>query len=791
MAIMSRSIAYLLAGVCVSTTAIPVMAQAQDAAEAQAGVGGTDASTITVTARKRGERIVDVPLAITALSGDQLDARGIKGFNELNDYVPGLRYENSAANRNDRSFHTMTMRGMYPGDSPNRPAVVVFVDGVAIPNGAIAGLTDVERVEVVKGPQSAFFGRATFGGAINFVTTPPSLTDYKLKAEGSYASYDLTDNRVTVEAPVIQDKLGIRVSGRYYYTDGQYDNVGFGGKLGQRETKSVGVSLLAKPIDDLRIRAFWTAWEDEDGPSAQAALTEADYNCNVGGNTRRVGGLNTVCGGIGSINTARMSQNTTQAYINAALDSTIVPADMLTHLGVRRSAYQANASFDYTLDDFTISGLGGKNHNKYSVLTDTYNRSDNTGYYSTVFLPYNVRNQSAELRVASPQGNRLKVLIGGNYYKESIKFQVRAARPGAGGTTAVTNLSQPTDYRARTYGIFGSATFDITPELSVSGEGRYQWDTIHHIVTPIGTSTPSVDLEQTFRSFSPRVIANYKLTPNSSLYVSWARGTRPGTFNSNYASFNAFQQAQLNANAPGGSVPLAVAEEKLNNYEIGLKGEFFDRKLLLLIDGYYSTWRGRQINQNIEYRAAPTSTTISTATLTFPDGKTDLWGIEAEATYRLSRAVSFDGTFNWAHSKVLYTQCSECANENGIVNPVGKLMERYPEFSGTFAGNYTVPIGGNWKFNGRGEFVYTGKQYSTEANVTWVDPAKRVNATLGVDNGRYRIELFVRNLTDNKVPSNILRNTNPNSSAAQGANLIILAAPERRTVGVRAAVTFQ
>src|SRR5690349_21685343 len=83
---------------------------------------------ITVTARKVGERLIDVPVAITALTSESIGARGITGFNELNDFVPGLRYENSAANRNDRGFHTITMRGMYPGDSPNRQAVTAFVD---------------------------------------------------------------------------------------------------------------------------------------------------------------------------------------------------------------------------------------------------------------------------------------------------------------------------------------------------------------------------------------------------------------------------------------------------------------------------------------------------------------------------------------------------------------------------------------------------------------------------------------------------------------------------------------
>jgi len=789
----TRVLALLSAGSAMLALAMPAAAAAAAPAAAPEASAESDAApVITVTARKRGENLINVPVAITALSGDQLTERGVKGFNELNDYVPGLRYENSAANRNDRSFHTITMRGMYPGDSPNRQAATVFVDGIAIPNASIPGLSDIERVEVVKGPQSAYFGRATFAGAVSFVTRAPSLTSFRAHAEASYASYGETDDSVSVEGPLIRDKLAVRVSGRYYHTDGQYDNFGYSGKLGERDTKSFAASFIAKPVEDLKIRGYFTMWQDKDGPSAQAVLTEQDYNCNAGGTgVRVIGGLSYICGGIGSAPTYRMSQNNTTNIPALMTGGAVLPDDFIGSLGFRRKEYQANVSADYDFNGFVASALYGQNRNRWAALTDTYNRApDGTGYYSSVYLPYDIHNKSAEVRLASPTGSRLKAMIGGNYYDEDISFQVKALRPTAGVAT-ITNLSLPTHYKARTYGIFGSLSYDITDALTISGEGRYQWDKIHHIVTPVGATTPSVDLQQTFKSFSPRVIVSYKVAPSASVYASWARGTRPGTFNSNFVSFTAFQQAQINANAPGGSVPLAVPEEKLNSYEVGVKGDFFDRKLLLLLDGYYGLWRHRQINQNIPYFATPTATTTSTATLTFPNGSTDLWGIELEATYRVTHALSFDGTFNWAHTKVLYTQCSECVNVNNVVNPVGNEMERYPQFSGTIGVNYNTAISGKWRFNGRADMVYTGKQYATEANVAYLKAGERVNATIGVDNGAYKIELFVRNLNDSKVPSNILRNANPNSLATQGSNLIVLAAPDRRTFGIRGSLTFK
>lgn len=779
--------AALLVPMVMAATAMPAGAQTTAATE-QAAADDT-VGDVVVTARKRGETIVNVPVSITALSADALEARGIRDFNTLNDFVPGLRYENSAANRNDRSFHTYTMRGMYPGDSPNRQAVTVFLDGVPLPGGAIPGLTDVQRVEVVKGPQSAYFGRSTFAGAINFITAPPSLTQVKGSAGFSYASYNDLDATVSVEGPIITDKLAIRLSGRYYNTDGQYANAGFTGRLGARKTRSLAVSVIAKPVDDLTIRGYYTAWADSDGPSAQGLLTEANYNCNVGGTARTVGGLNYVCGGIGSVPYAQMSQNIAPGgntnFTNLTGTASIVPADFIDHLGLERREYIANVSADYDLGNYVISGSFGKSHNQWAAMTDTYDRApDGTGYFSAVYLPYNINNVSSELRVATAGNGPFKAMLGGNFYHESIKFGVRAFRPST-GNTVISVLSQPTDYRATTYGIFGSASYDFTDSLSVSGEARYQWDTINHII-PVS----AVDLKATFKSFSPRVIVNYKITPSVNIYASYSKGTRPGTFNSNFLSFNAFQQAQIIANAGAGGVPTAVPEEKLTSWEVGLKGEFFDRKLRVLAATYYSLWRNRQINQNIAYLATPTSTTTSTATLTFPNGSTNLYGLELETTFKPVSSLTFEGTFNWAKTDIRFTQCAECVSVNGIANPVGNLMERYPEFSGSASATFEQPISDSWKAYTRADYIYTGIQYATEANVAYLKASNRVNLSVGIESDRYKLELFGRNIFDDKTPSNILRNANPNSSVAQGSNLIVLAAPERATIGIRGSAKF-
>jgi iron complex outermembrane recepter protein len=233
-----------------------------------------------------------------------------------------------------------------------------------------------------------------------------------------------------------------------------------------------------------------------------------------------------------------------------------------------------------------------------------------------------------------------------------------------------------------------------------------------------------------------------------------------------------------------------VPEEELTTYELGIKGDFLERRLRLLSAIYYGEWRDRQINQNIPYLATPGATTTQTLTLTFPNGKTDLWGLELEGSYQATDRLSFDFMFNWAATDIGFTDCAECVAIDGVRNPAGNLMERYPEFAGALGANYEIPMSDSRVVFLRGDLVYTGKQFDTASNVAYTAPSERVNLRAGLRTGRYTFEVFGQNVTDDDTPSNILRNGNPNGSTAQGLNLVILAAPDPATWGARVAVKF-
>jgi len=768
--------------------AAPALAQSaiegsSDGVEQNTSAADNALGDIVVTARKRTESILDVPVAITALSGEALAQRGIKSFNELNDFVPGLRYQNSSANRNDRGFQTFSMRGMYPGDSPNRQGVTVFVDGVAIPSGALPGLADIDRVEVVKGPQSAYFGRSTFAGAISFTTRAPSLSDFGGRAEASYAGYGTFETNVSVQAPIVEDVLGARVGGYYYTTDGYYDNNGYPGRAGSRKTKAASLALNFQPTDRLNMRFFGTVWSDSDGPSAQALLAEDYYNCNPGGTGRAVGGQNYICGGVGKAPKQWISQNN---VLGGLTDYTVItdngpdlesplPADFIDHLGLEREAYQLIGSFSYDLGAYELSGNFGKNSNEWAALTETYNRPD-PSYFRAVYLPYNIDNHSAELRFGSNDDGPLSWMIGGNYYYEDILFGVRGYING----TAL-NFGQPTHYKAETTGVFGSVGYDFGDILTLAAEGRYQWDTINHY-------NPSAAAKKTFKSFSPRLIATLHATDDVDVYASWSRGTRPGTFNTNFFSLSQEVQDAVTAVQ---DVPLAVPEEKLTNYELGVKGQFFDRRLRLLAAAYYMKWTGRQINQNIPYTIdVGGSPTLQTVTVTLANGATDLYGLELEAALEVTPELVLEGTFNWAASDIKFTDCAECVFITGERNPVGNMMQRSPEFSGTASATYSRPVFDDWDGFIRVDYTYTGKMYATEANIAYTDPANRVNLRGGINNPTYSIEVFVTNLFDDKTPTNILRSSNPRLAEGEGQNTLIVSPPQPATLGVRGSINF-
>jgi len=777
---MGNTRAFLRAGTAMLLT-LAGAAHAQETTVAGVGQATPDSGDIVVTARKRAETLVSVPTAVTALTAADLSARGIADYAGLNQFVPGFRWNPSGSSNTARTFNTFVIRGTYSGsDHPDRQNVSVFLDGVPIGGaGSIPGLTDIRQVEVVKGPQSAYFGRSTFGGAVNFITNTPG-NDYKVSGSADLATYDNRDINLSLEGPIIRDVLSVRVSGRHYNSGSQYANDGYGGDLGARSTNSVAAMVNFTPASNFKMRGYYSAWRDKDAPFATALLTSADYNCNAGAGVANA--ANYVCGAIKTAPANRISQNTSvpgSVLASLAANNRVEDADFINELGFRRRAYFSYVSAQYDMaNNWTISANAGIGHNRYAVLADNANRYLNNGAYSVTLTPWDIANKSAELRLATDVNKPLKLVLGANYF-EQISFTGSNSLRNT-STTIIPGLPYQKG-EAHTYGVFGSIAYDFNAKLNLSVEGRFQRDEIRsHVLT-----TGGVDISGTTDSFTPRVIAQYKFVPNANVYVSYSEGTRPAQFNSNVYSLSAAQRAEL---AKQADIPLVVPEEKLRMGEFGFKGDFFDRRLTILSALYYGQWRNKQIQQSLQYNSTPgaATQTLTTLLVYLPNGAVNVYGVELEAHFRATRKLTLDGTFAYAETNIRNTFCTDCTRITGNSTPIGTRLPRYPAITGSASASYETPIADGIVGTARVDWVYTGRQYDSEANAAWIPASQIVNVRIGIREDNRSVELYVRNLFDDDTPLNIGRSADTFNSS----NTILLAPAQKRTIGVKAAFNF-
>ncbi|OAN56571.1 TonB-dependent receptor [Sphingobium sp. TCM1] len=742
--------------------------------------------------------MTDVPVAITALTGDALDKRGITDVQDLAAFTPGFRFQNQSVGRNDRGYKQYNMRGMVPNNASSvRQNVTIFVDGAPVSGGNIAGVTDVERVEVVKGPQSAFFGRGTFAGAVNFITREPGF-DWGGTVSAQYERFNSYDLNASVEGGIIADKLAFRLSGRAYHTDGQYkDSVYSDTRLGRRNTKSISLSLLAQPTENLKIRLFGVYWNDSDGLPANARYGQDQYNCNAAGGATN----NYICGELGSVpmGSATWAQYIEPTAYTALQNGTLLhKKGFLDHLGLERDARQFRLSADWNLGDFTVSALGSYGLNKWGFLQTQFGAdlrgipnvaataaNGRLGYvYSLTEGNTRDEDKYVELRVQSPQDKPLKFLLGVNY--QNLEYDNLTTSYGTTGYVLATprGLSE-----ANTYSAFGSLTYDIMDNLSISAEGRYQID--KQSQTTFSTTTSY--LAHTFKAFTPRFIVQFKPDTRSSIYASYSRGNRAGAFNSVYYAQNDFVKAQIDAASP---VQGVIPEEKLWMGELGYKAQLFDNRVRILAAAYYGKWTDRGIPSAIpiytDAAAQATGVTNGTVVITAPGGRVEVKGIELETTFKATDNLLLEGTFNIADTKILNTYSSDAFALTGNGTPYGTQLPFYPKITGTASATYSRQIG-IFDAYVRGDVIYTGKQYETEANLAYTAPAATVNLRVGAEWDGKRIELFGTNIFNNKTPTSLARGTYATYTAAGIAttrNAITVSLPDRPSYGIKLSTKF-
>ena len=762
----------------IAACAAPALAQA-DNGSALPAAGEQGPGEIIVTARKRAESIVDNPTSVSVLTQDDILSKGITGYRQLNNFVPNFRWQTQNGTTATRVFNSFVIRGI-AGDSPDRANVSVFMDGVPVGGGgSIPGLTDVTQVEVVKGPQSAYFGRSTFAGAINFVTAPPSF-DYRASVDLSLGSRMQREMKGSLEGPVIRDLLAVRVSARHNST-GVFDrNFGYGGELGEQQTDSYSVAAHFTPAENFSMRAYHTGWRDHDAANATAFLMQADYNCN--GGAAPAGTLNYICGEISRLRTDRISQNTTvpARFVQQISSLNILGPNFIRQYGLQRRATFSSASFTYKpMDGLQVDGNLGYVRNRFAQMQDSAQRFEITpGRYAINLTAWDVKNKLGELRVSAEPLAGLNLLAGFNYFWQAatVGAYTFIIRP-----TDANPVPSPNIYRTtttRNLSGFGAISYNITQSLEIDLEGRYQVEKVNER----GLLPGNIAIGGTAKKFVPRAIVKYSFAPQVNAYGSYSLGTRGPVPNTAFYSLPDYARAQVVAQV--GQVPTVVPEEQVEMYEVGLKGEFFDRRLRILAAGYWGTYRNRQIGQTVFYTNLAGNP--AQAVLTVANGVTALSGIELQANLKVSPEFNLEGSFGYSRSEIRNTFDTVARAISGQINPVGNRTPFYPAYTASGSASYRRGLTPGADGYARIDYIYTGRIYADATNLLWLKPSHVVNLAAGVEIGNYTFEVWGRNVLNNKVPSSIARTIDVYTATSA----VTQSPQERPSAGMRVSARF-
>lgn len=811
--------------------------QAPVASDGNSGQGATALAEITVTARKREESLTSVPLAVSAFGADELEAAGITDLEELSRFSPGLSVVDQGAGFGGRLLSGIRFRGMNPTIlTPSTQVGALFVDGIYFLGGAQSiSFEDVERVEVIRGPQAAYFGRSTFGGAINYITRDPA-SEFGGRLSAEAASRGSHAYSLAVEGPLAGDWLAGRLSLSTREKGAQYTATD-GGELGRERTDAISATLLFTPNDALRIKVRASYSEDDDSAPLASTISYTRFgNCPPGtpktyldANGVPVNGaltLTFVCGALPFAGVP-ISGNTTfpatfapalyplapgQPPQNLPLDArsvlvdnsfgspSLAEAPALSSFGLIRRIQRYTALFDYSITEaLTLSGALAYNEQEGMAIRDADFSDTQTVY---IGAPSRFEDKSAELRIAFDDGGKLRALLGANYYEQDtnqgfangIEATYGFRIPATGPLSRPHPLQNPSAADViETTGVFGSLDYDFGGAFTLTLEGRYQIDKVGRFS---GSEFVGLTREPDYESkeFLPRTILSWRPVPDTTIYAQYAKGTLPGD-NTNLAVFRTLTPAQIAEveDAFGGTIAEQIDSEELDSYEIGLKQELLDRRLRYSLVGYYMEWLNQKAQASIFLRAD----NGRTVGFRVP-GDSEIKGVEFEMDWAATEELRLGATLNWTDSK--YTDFKLAANAvlfGGTTlagyNAEGNRQPRFPEWSGTLSTTYTDQLTQDWEYFARGDLLYTGKQYIDELNLAYVDGYTTVNLGLGFTRDDFTVQAFANNVFDEEGWATASGSadltlqqaiTLPLGRSALGTPI------DRRSIGVRASYRF-
>ena len=732
---------------------------------------GGELEEVVVSAEKRESTVQRTPVSITAITGAELEARGITDLVSVAQSTPGISFKTAGPGQTEFEMRGLTSSGGFS------PTVGFYVDDAPLtaPAQAFQGkvvidpdLFDLNRVEVLRGPQGTLYGSGSMGGTIKLVTNKPVLNEFQSSAQaiGSRTTHGGGNGGANgmVNLPLLTDRAALRLVGTYRWNDGWIDRVVLSPFPLETPSAARG-DILSAPVE---MRARGVNWQRVVGGRAALLLQLGDrltITPSVLVQKISQGGPNTIDNPPGTVLAHFSPFDVREPFSDmfTLYTGTIAYAfdqfriDSVTSRWYRSEAQDQDISESlqilfgfpgYTLQD---GGVGG------GPITET----DATSQFSE------------EIRITSIGDSPFQWLIGGFYsdYNSNSRFySVYDGFVSFFATNILSIIDQPISIRQKA--VFGEASYQITPALKATVGLRWYSYRSAETTTESGIATaasgPGIYTANTGASNSgtnPKVNLAYTLSEDALLYLTAAKGFRPGSGNQPVPLSGPLQCVTGPGNLESlglTAAPSAFDPDTLWSYELGEKWRFLDRRFVVNSAIYYEDWS--KVQQQVSLACGFSFTANA--------GTAGIYGAEVEATAALTPNLTVSQSLAYTHAT--YTKSVQ---ETGTTS--GQQILDVPKLTASTSVNYKWPLSANYNVVARLTNNYIGPMQDitfTRNNIAGYD---LVNARLGLEAQRWSVDLFADNLTDRLAQ---LTNFNALSANVPQFNRVAIAQP--RTVGI-------
>lgn len=757
-----------LAALALASASASAQEAAQDAVDSGSGIG-----EIVVTAQKRSENIQDVPIAISALGSQYLESRGVTSIDNLGTLAPNVKFERAPSSK---TISQIAIRGSVTINPAItwEPAVGLYLNGVYIAKaqGSIFDVADLERVEILRGPQGTLYGRNALAGAVNLIPKAPS-GEAGGRAEVSYGNYNDLRLKGVIDLP----RMGIltaKVSGQYVRRDGLVDIVpnpvagvvtALPNVVGETDTVrsgSVMVQLRAELSD--AITADYTydySKQDQTPPFAQL------LRVNRNGDPRDIFDPN--------------SPSYPFAGAVFPLDRYANP-DRVSTASINEAVYEKSRSFGHALTlsadigDATLKSITAYRDLAWSDGLDL-DGSPTPVAFTQRITDYWAFSQELQL-TGQALSDTLKYVVGAFYFKERAETSNPQTYFG-GGTDLLSNYGS----RTEAFALYAQADYNITDALKLTLGARYTHEKKDirrffrvNVDAQNGIFTPTViaDLpygtfpDAKYNDFSPAITASYEVNPDVNVYARFARGFKSGGFN---GETNVFFDPNAPAGCPSGATELCqpYRPEKVDSYELGLKTKLLGGKVIFNVAAFRDEHKDMQLSIF--------TATSGAASIVRNAAGARIQGLEFETVVRPVDGVTLNGSLAVLDSKYKrFIEFDATANNGAGANVDVSNNRAFPHAPKvTASAGFDVRVAsGDWgRFNLYGDVSHVSSYYTfpyaltvptasdqtadnTKSKGRTIVNLRAAVAEVPLGGATAEIALWVRNLTKERDPSNFI-----------------------------------